>query len=573
MSKVLVLILVLFCSNVSAAPPRNAELGVNFVGSQACAACHRDLYDSFKKTSMGQSLTEVSPGLKSRFPTTAQVQSSTAGHSYRVYWERNRLYQSESVVDENGKRTQGPGFPSDFAVGSGVNGVTFLIRRENRLFEAPLSYYSRTRSWDLSPGFAAYDAGFTRPVQTACLECHIGRFASGVQAGNSFPMRPFAEPAIGCESCHGPGEIHVRERGAGHVIRSADDSIVNPARLPQELANDICVRCHQGNDARVPQIGKSVSDFRPGTPLSHALVIFKLPLRVDQPGQQPDLLEHGFAMTLSKCFRRSGSMTCTTCHSVHQSIEPAQKVSYYRSKCLTCHSTANCRLEISKRPGDDCISCHMPKRPVEAVAHSALTNHRIVLTPDEPYPDDAHDSQGNGSLGLIRFSGTSRPAVHDVNDIVLLQAYRSLLPKAPWLRGRYEALLGRLQSDQPNDPTVLSTAGHELVISGSHEGSEQAIGLLKRSVAGGDQDSEVSLDLATALLRTSRSQEAVEVLKKAVAHDSFDPTLRKLLIETTMRTGDQSESVSEMTDYLRLFPTDQSMRTLLNEVRMTMGLR
>ena len=138
---------------------------------------------------------------------------------------------------------------------------------------------------------------------------------------------------------------------------------------------------------------------------------------------------------------------------------------------------------------------------------------------------------------------------------------------------RYEALLGRLQSDQPNDPTVLSAAGHELVISGSVEGSAKAVDFLKRVGLAGDRDSEVSLDLSTALFKISKDQEAVNVLKKAVALNPFNPTLRKLLIQITIKTGDYTESLHAMKDYLRIFPVDESMRTLLNEVRMTNGIR
>src|SRR5206468_1459377 len=123
--------------------------------------------------------------------------------------------------------------------------------------EAPLSFYSRTRNWDLSPGFDAYDAGFARPATIACLECHVGRFAAGVKSGAALPTQVFAEQSIGCENCHGPGESHAKPRGSGQVATSPADSIVNPAKLAKPLENSICLRCHQGNDARVFEAGKT----------------------------------------------------------------------------------------------------------------------------------------------------------------------------------------------------------------------------------------------------------------------------------------------------------------------------
>ena len=53
------------------------------------------------------------------------------------------------------------------------------------------------------------------------------------------------EMAIGCERCHGPGELHVKERKAKLPIRgSLDDSIVNLRHLSRERQEDICAQCH-----------------------------------------------------------------------------------------------------------------------------------------------------------------------------------------------------------------------------------------------------------------------------------------------------------------------------------------
>src|SRR2546429_2654476 len=36
------------------------------------------------------------------------------------------------------------------------------------------------------------------------------------------------------------------------------------------------------------------------------------------------------------------------------------------------------------------IGCHMPKRNVNVISHSVLTNHRIIADPNEPFPDVAY---------------------------------------------------------------------------------------------------------------------------------------------------------------------------------------
>jgi hypothetical protein len=389
--------------------------------------------------------------------------------------------------------------------------------------------------------------------------------ATVVEERGTFPAQPFVEQAIGCESCHGPGELHVRERGAGLAVSAGDDSIVNPAKLTPKLASDICMRCHQGNDTRVLQQGKRFPDFRPGTPLEETLAIYKLPLRRDQTPEQSDLLEHGFAMTLSKCFRVSGALTCTSCHSVHQPVEATKKVSYYRSKCMTCHTESSCRLEPGKRAEDDCLSCHMPKRPVSAVAHSALTNHRIVRTPNEPFPDAAYESEATARTGLLAVSGVNG---RDPDDLVLLQAYLDLLEKAPWLRERFETVLQRLMTTRPEEMTVQAAAGHELVLRGSAQAVSRAVPLLQKAWSDSRADSGVALDLAEALVRSRRDSAAAAVLRAALAKDGYRPELHQALVRVLMRSGDVAAAKKAVTDYLQLFPADRRMRALGQELAM-----
>jgi Cytochrome c554 and c-prime len=550
----------------SSAEYRNTGPGVRFVGSNTCVACHREIYDEFRKTSMGRSLARVTPDLKMALPAAADIPSKTPGHSYHVRWQGADLYQSESIIDGNGHKASGPNYPVEYVVGSGTNGYTFLLRRDRWLFEAPVSYYSRSRTWDLSPGFDAYDAGFARPIRTSCLECHVGRFAPTAQETVSFPQEPFKEAAIGCENCHGPGELHVRERGAAKPSGPVDTSIVNPAKLSPTLSDNICMRCHQGNDARILQPGKTSSDFRPGAWLNDTLAIFKTPLRQGGRAEESDLLEHTFAVMLSKCYRASESMSCITCHSVHRNVPAAEKSAYYRSKCLTCHSTASCKLELSRRQPDDCVSCHMSKRAVRTISHAALTNHRIVRTPDEAYPEVAYIDNSDDSPGLIHVSRSPEPEHNRVAPLTLLQAYRSLLVKEPSLRSKYLALLNQLRLSQPSNPIVLAAAGHEELQQGSATSAERAAALLSQAIKGGESNADIFLDLANAFERNRHFDEANRVLSDALAREPYTPALHKALISLAMKTGDYGVAEHSMRTYLRLYPNDQVVGDLLKEV-------
>lgn len=213
---------------------------------------------------MGRSITAVNAG---GFGLPLDQEVSAQNRRFKVFMKDGRLYQSETesaagaVVFANMQAVE-------WAIGSGENGITFAVQRGGYLFEAPLSYYARTRGWGLSPGYEAVDEGFSRPVQRDCLVCHAGRlrFVPGRNATSS--EAPFAEAAIGCENCHGPGQLHIAERGRG-TVQLPDTSIVNPARLPARLAEDICMVCHQGGQARALLPGREYSDFRRDTTTQH----------------------------------------------------------------------------------------------------------------------------------------------------------------------------------------------------------------------------------------------------------------------------------------------------------------
>jgi Doubled CXXCH motif (Paired_CXXCH_1) len=106
--------------------------------------------------------------------------------------------------------------------------------------------------------------------------------------------------------------------------------------------------CHEGGDVRIPQPGKSVMDFRPGTPLDRTIAVFAIPPEPRSPGGSP-LLKHYSLTVLSKCYLSSaGKLSCITCHDPHQQPAGADAVDYYREKCLGCHTQQSCSLSSGR---------------------------------------------------------------------------------------------------------------------------------------------------------------------------------------------------------------------------------
>ena len=268
---------------------RNTEPSVAYVGSKSCGAsgCHEDINRTYFQTPHGQSMGLAnSPTELKRAPKPITVFNQKNNRYYQVYQEGGNLYQSAYEQDKEGRKIYSIAHRIDYVSGGESVGYTYMYRVGPWIFEAPLSYYVHSASWELSPGYVGDDHGFTRVITTECLVCHNGQpdpvfNNKGFYRDGQYKTPPFrfGELGISCEACHGPGALHVKEMQAkkGKVLgaNEVDTSIVNPARLSPRLADDICRNCHQAGDAVVLYPGKNDSDFRPGTALSETLAIVK----------------------------------------------------------------------------------------------------------------------------------------------------------------------------------------------------------------------------------------------------------------------------------------------------------
>src|SRR5439155_1192281 len=424
-------------------------------------ACHPRIFSSYIKPGMRRSvLAGDDKSLVERPPVPFKMFDQKTGQFFEVWRKKGQLYQNQHAVDSAGKEVFRQMWPLAYVLGAGENGFGFVIQRDGHLFQAPLTYYTKPRTWGLSPGYELRNDGFGRLILAQCIGCHSGRPQPVPDRAGAYRDPPLAELAVGCENCHGPGERHVGERQAARAPSGVDASIVNPARLPGWLADNICMKCHQGGDVRVAQAGKQEQDVRPGTPLDNVTAIFKVPLHRDSPPQSV-LLEHHFAMTLSKCYRaNAGQLRCITCHSPHSQPTGREAEVFYRNKCLGCHRPENCTLpaeeRLRKSQTDDCASCHMPKRSITTITHAALTDHLIAARPGEPYPEEAFLSNALSGTGLLHLTATPCETSSSVPAVTLLQAYLDLIRDGHQeFTPRKDDLLDRLGRSAPTDPIVV----------------------------------------------------------------------------------------------------------------------
>jgi tetratricopeptide (TPR) repeat protein len=551
-------------SSASRASPKDG-----YVGSIACSRCHAEIYNHFSRTSMGRSLTPVTAEFLQTVPLSASIYDPKSDRHFEVHNQDGKLYQSEYQTDAAGHEVFRNTHAIDWIVGANANGLGALIRHDDYLFEAPLSYYAKAGAWELSPGYQNGDYGFSRSIAPGCIFCHSGRPQPVAGSDGKYGNPAFTQEAIGCENCHGPGSAHVQAMGLGDsYARGKDPTIVNPGNLSPALANDICMSCHQTGDTRVFQPGKTYQDFRPGQPLDRVLAILMVPPTRDKPPSE-DHVQHYYSMILSKCYRASANkpaekqMRCISCHDPHVEPASAEAPAFFNGKCMSCHTEQSCKAPAQARaqtsPADNCIGCHMQKRAGGAISHTSLTNHRILARPGEPFPDEAFQMATAALPDLIylnaRPGDTAPPA-----GITLLQAYGQLKDQSPVYAASYLRTLHELEATAPENAIVQAALGHQALAAGQLEEAAQH---LRESLKLDPMQPVVYGDLSAIADQKGQTAEALALAQKAVALDPFNAPIQKTLVLRLINAKEYPEAEAAMEKYMENFPEDDFMRKML----------
>jgi hypothetical protein len=462
-----------------AQPYLNARPGVGYEGSARCAECHETEAATYAEHPMGRSVSPAGEALPGQHEAAPSFEA--AGLRYAVEQRPDGVFHRESADGSDGRAAAEVVVPVAFAVGSGRHGQSFLVNRDGYLFMSPISWYTRERAWALSPNYEKSNEHFSRRIAEGCLFCHANEARTEPDTVNHYRPAVRLEP-IGCERCHGPGELHVAARRRGEAPAGADLTIVNPGRLEPPLREAVCQQCHLQGEARIVHRGRLLYNYRPGLPLDEVVSVYVYP--PDEVDTRK-AVSHVEQMVLSRCYRGSGGkLGCISCHDPHVLPSARQRVAWFRGRCLACHQDTSCTLPPEERrrqdPEDGCITCHMPRGDTSNVAHTAITDHRIVRRPAAAAPGD-----GPADLALVPFhggpfGGGDAGGQRDLG-LALCQMLDRPLP---------EAQGGRL--------------------------ARQACGLLGPAVASAPDDVPAQEKLGLALWKDKRPREALDVLEKAL---------------------------------------------------------
>jgi len=196
----------------------------------------------------------------------------------------------------------------------------------------------------------------------------------------------------------------------------------------------------------------------------------------------------------------------------------------------------------------------MPKRDVQVISHSALTNHRIPASPSEPFNTPEANSK---DLVLVN----SMPGKAELPLLTQLRAYGEVATRDPTYQQRYTEILNILSTKQPEEPYVQAALGHRAFGEGK---DEEALSHFVRAKS--LNDSTVVSEQAAALTSLGKVEEAVSLLEAGVESDPYHAVLRKTLILDYIKLKKYPAAKAQMEKYVELFPQDDFMRSLLARV-------
>jgi len=524
-------------------PTGNISASAGYVGNELCRSCHKSIFESYETTAMAHASGPATEGL---IPADFLHQPSNI--HFRIYKEGDAAWLSferpgDAMV--RGKRQL------LYFIGSGHRGRSYLFSVDGFLFESPVNWYARKQVWDMAPAYGnARQLPMNLPAFISCLNCHV----SGAQAPvagteNRYPSPPFSYSGVTCERCHGPGAAHLK-----------GGPIVDPAKLPPKQRDEVCMQCHLEGKVAIVRQGRQLADFRPGQILSDYVEYYVL--KTNQ-AEQLGALSQFEALGESVCKKQSGdSMSCTSCHDPHSSPTAEQRVSFYRGKCLVCHGAVFGAQHHAQNP--DCTECHMPSSPSSDVAHTEVTDHRILRRPLIAPEMLQNLSSRSAKPELLAFD-SSDEAAHDARDLAL--AWETLADSGNvGAQSEAERWLQLAAKQRPSDPAVLSTLGYLDQIRGDRE---QARALYQQALALDPTLLDAATNLGVLEAQSGHDNVALKLWQRAFERAPGRSNIGMNLAKVSCSAGKLEDARNAVLRVLEFNPDLPSAKTLLEHLNAT----
>jgi hypothetical protein len=321
-----------------------ADSKKEFVGSEACKACHSEEYKSWKGTFHSKMVQTRKAGIlkdavakwatdgKNPGPTTANATGTSV-----------KLDDVQYVVGSQWKQR--------YLVKNDQTGGFQLLNKQFNRLSGEWENYGNKNDWN-----------------TNCGTCHTTgyRVLEVDKASGKTLKDEWSEVSVGCEACHGPGANHLSAKGA-----DKKKAIFNPARVSVEAQSKVCGICHirseneqyktaQGNpreDLPAPKVGESYKagdDWTKWYP-EHVII----------PGVQADKpFSAEYTGDLKGMFMTDDFAKANTVfeeakhHEQYQGFIQSKHFKGGKLSCITCHTSHAGKDRLKNTAADSCTKCH-----------------------------------------------------------------------------------------------------------------------------------------------------------------------------------------------------------------------
>ena len=289
------------------------QSGAGYVGSWNCRDCHETEYEAWRSSNhsrMIQSVQEHPEAIVadfSRLPGDADFSPVEIVYTVGSKFKQRYMIRAKDTVAE------------DYVLGN------YQWNIELQQWQP----YAPYKDW--------YSEAFVhnnKQVFTSrtCDGCHFAGFMS---------QQERIEPGISCESCHGPGSIHVDDPRTENIYKATND---DPHR-----ATEVCLQCHMRNrDKRLDTMDMQalfgdVRDYPTGFQPGQPLINYKTQAPFE-PGQET---REFYGNGIGKKNRMQGNeyihsimykhgITCVNCHNPHL-LDSTTTRPTGDALCMRCH--------------------------------------------------------------------------------------------------------------------------------------------------------------------------------------------------------------------------------------------
>ncbi len=526
----------------------NTAPEVKYTGSESCQPCHAEIYAAYRQTRTGRSMSRMdSTNVIESFPQKEPVYDPDGNFYYEMVRKDGRFFQREYRLDSDGEVVHERWMEAQYVIGSGANLRMYFYNDHGMFYQLPLTWYVHKNRWDLSPGYREFNnVRFSRFVSPLCFSCHNGHMEL-LKTANDRYQAP-SHLGVGCESCHGPGDLHVRQENGEKFNLPSENAmtIVNPVRLSPQRRVDVCQQCHLEGQARALHQGKTWFDFRPGMLLAGQRSIYS-------PGTPRKetfrVANTAYRLRQSRCFNGSHqAMSCDLCHDSHGMIQTS-RVAFNRQNCHKCHAAESLPGKTAKfahSENDDCVSCHMNQTGTENTLHGVInTDHWIRI-------DASKDPIDWKPLREIKESDPVAPLLPDVDagdensdvrkGMAYFEFWTERVVQTAYLDSAKSYLLKGLRHSKGH-ATGLCFLGQVYLKEGD---AGNAISVLEKAVKIRPDYADAHFHLGEAYRAEASLDAAIESFRKAVALKPDEPNYLENLGTALAKKGDTEGAIDAL---------------------------